>query len=139
MTNNELIAALVEAVGYDPDEKYGMYHIGSALSKEEQIAMTQFEYSWNYYPKIRKMIENLPWIDANEMLPPEDGRYLTLLDCNEHEIDKNSIELKPDGKRHWSWCDRHVCYWMPIPEKNDNPISWKKSKMNWHDGGQRMY
>lgn len=136
MTNNELISALVTAVGYDPNKEHGMWRIGSALTEEELIAMSNLEYSWNYYPKIRKMIEDLPWIAVNEMLPPEDGEYLTLLDCNEHEIDKNCIKLKPDGKRHWGWCDRHVCYWMPIPEKNDNPISWKKSKMNWIDGGQ---
>lgn len=136
MTNNELINALIEAVGYDPDDEYGMYHIGTALPAKEYREMSDREYIYKYYPKIRRMIEALPWISVKDSLPPTDGKYLTLLDCNEHEINKNTIRLCGDGRRHWSWCDRHVCYWMPIPEKNDEEITWKRSIMNWVDGGQ---
>lgn len=139
MTNNEIINILKETVGYDSSKKYFMGHIGSALSKEECIAMGNCEYHYDYYPKIRKKIESLPWISIKEKLPEIDGRYLTLLDCNEHEIDVNTINMCGDGNRHWSWCDKHVCYWMPIPEENDNEINYKPSVMNWKDGGQKMY
>lgn len=141
MTNNELIKALKVAVGYDHEEALkgsGMYRIGSALSDDEFMKIVD-TYKSEYYPRVRALIEKLPWISTNDMLPETDGDYLTLLDCNEHEIDVNHIRLYPDGNRHWMWCDRHVCYWMPIPEANDNEISWKPSKMDWHDGGQPMH
>jgi len=132
MTNNEIITLLKQAVGYNYPTGI-LWNIISSLSKEDEKYMNDhyYLYTKDYYPRMRHKIEKCPWISIKDRLPEKEGRYLTLLDCNEHEIDVNTYE---NGK--WIWCNSHVCYWMPIPEENDNEIDYEPSVMNWHDGGQ---
>ncbi|WQJ53809.1 MAG: hypothetical protein [Wendovervirus sonii] len=130
MTNKQIIDILTQTVGYKKDFVLGA--IGSSLSKDEFDKMGRIEYL-QYYIKMRNMIESLPWISVKDKLPECDGQYLTLLDCNEHEIDNNWYKDKT-----WGWCRTHVQYWMPIPEDNDNEITYIPSKMDWKDGGMKL-
>lgn len=132
MTNREIIEKLRKSVGYSKEDMNFMGSISSTFHGSEYLYGA-------HYRQMRQVIESLPWISVKDRLPEDDSKCLTLLDCNEHEVDVQSIRLCGDGNRHWVWCDKHVCYWMPIPQDNDNEITYTPSKMDWHDGGQKMY
>jgi len=133
MTGKEIIKILSETVGYKNDGTFVLGNFISSFDKKtlESLHANPDIYHNELYPKMKKAVESLPWISVHDYMPDMEGKYLTLLDCNEHEVDCNTYK-----DRYWHWCHRHVCYWMPIPEDTDEEIDWRPSVMDWHDGGQ---
>jgi len=82
--------------------------------------MTMSEYEYVHYPKMAKLLESLPWervvkYPRNPQIheyPTEDGIYITMMDCNEHEVCTNTFR---DGN--FSWMNHtHIKWWMKLPE-----------------------
>ena len=82
--------------------------------------MTIGEHKYVHYPKMAKLLESLPWekVVQNpynpkvDEYPTEDGIYITMMDCNEHEVCTNTFR---DGN--FSWMNRtHIKWWMKLPE-----------------------
>lgn len=76
-------------------------------------------YDTHYYAE-RNKLESLPWerkienprCPSEDDYPEEDGRYITMLDCDEHSVMVNGFK---DG--HFDFYNRtHVKWWMRIPE-----------------------
>ena len=82
--------------------------------------MTQYDYSYEHYPKMKNLLESLPWekvIDSPRFpkpgdYPTEDGEYITMMDANEHEVCTNTFK---DGN--FVWMNRtHIKWWMKLPK-----------------------
>ena len=73
-----------------------------------------------HYRVCKAMLESLPWnVVADPRnpkdgeYPSEDGTYITMLDCNEHEVLTNDF-------RNGFWTvyhKTHIKWWMRLPEK----------------------
>lgn len=131
MTEKDIYKILVQTVGYHNTTHY-LWNLTDSLPKDK---VNQDYYSMVHYPKMRKLLESLPWISIKDRLPDEHGRYLTLADCNEHEVCENDFKII-EGHPWWSWTNKHIIYWMPIPRYKDIEINWKPSlPFEWKDGG----
>ena len=73
-----------------------------------------------FYIEAKRKLENLPWqtkivypySPKDNEYPQEDGEYITMLDCNEHEVMVNRFS---DG--HFTLYDRtHIKWWMKLPD-----------------------
>ena len=124
MTKEEIYQILKEAAGFELDnENCGMGSIAKTFkSKYEQWPNNNViqEYINEHYPKMKKLLESLPWdmevkIPRNpthEEYPTEDGKYITMMDCNEHEVCTNDFH---DGQ--FAWMNKtHIKWWMKLPE-----------------------
>lgn len=132
MTNNELLQELKETTGFQLTDKNDYGSISRAANIANPL-MSNIEYLYKFYPEMKRRIDNLPWQTGR---PTEPGKYITVADCNEHEITHNW--LNENG--YWGWLDRHIIGWMPVPQMNDEPISIKKdNKYFWKDGGQPLW
>lgn len=131
MTNNELLKELYETTGFKLNEHdYGS--ISQAATNKDE-SMTNIEYLYEFYPEMKRRIDNLPWQSGK---PSKPGNYITVADCNEHEVTYNSF----NENGYWGWLDRHIIGWMPIPPMNDEIISIKKdNKYTWKDGGHQLW
>lgn len=117
MTKEEIYSILKFAAGFELDEdNFGSGSIAKTFSHSNSIT----EYMYEHYPKMCEMLESLPWekeIDnprnpKRDDYPTEDGIYITMMDCNEHEVCTNTFH---DG--HFSWMNRtHIKWWMKLPE-----------------------
>ena len=116
MTNEEIIEILRVAAALDVNEDYPS---GSIADSAERDCVTPDVYKKRHYPMMCKMLESLPWTmtvknprnPQKDEYPSEEGEYLTMLDCNEHEVCHNTFR---DG--HWTLYNRtHVKWWMPMP------------------------
>ena len=120
MKFEEILGKLKEATNFKmvkTDTGYNGW--GNISNFTECRDMTRGGYHMHYERK-RRLLESLPWTmevgnprnPKEGEYPAEDGRYVTMLDCNEHEVLCNRFE---DGR--WTLFDRtHVKWWMPIPE-----------------------
>lgn len=124
MSTKEIFDILKEAAGFELDaDKFGTGSIDKTFkSKYEQWANNNVlqEYINEYYPRCTKILESLPWekIIVNprnpkpEEYPSEDGIYITMMDCNEHEVCTNKFH---DG--HFARMNKtHIKWWMKLPE-----------------------
>lgn len=121
METKQILEILKKAANMEPELKNGMIlGCGAINCCPECKDMTQDEYSWDFHPKMSKLLESLPWTHIVESprnpkagdYPSEPGEYLTMLDCNEHEVVCNTFH--DDG--HWTLYNRtHIKWWMPWP------------------------
>lgn len=112
---NNLITILKKSANFELHENGHGY--GAINRCPECKDMTLKEYDL-HYQKCKQLLESLPWekIVQNpynpkaDEYPKEDGLYITMMDCNEHEVCTNTFR---DG--HFIWRDRtHIKWWMPI-------------------------
>lgn len=124
MSTKEIFDILKEAAGFELDaDKFGTGSIAKTFkSKYGQWPNNDViqEYINEHYPKCAKMLESLPWTcnikfpryPSENEYPSEDGIYITMMDCNEHEVCTNKFH---DG--HFAWMNKtHVKWWMKLPE-----------------------
>ena len=78
-----------------------------------QPAPKNFRHGNDIRPRIVKSrFVKFPRYPNENEYPTEDGLYITMMDCNEHEVCVNKFH---DG--HFSWMDKtHVKWWMKLPE-----------------------
>ena len=126
MKNKEIIETLKMAIGYNTND----FCISNIANTFNGTQLSKYQI---HYMKMRDAIEKLPWISIKDKLPDNEEEYLTLLDCNEHEILTNRYR-----NGYWDMFNTHVCYWMPIPKDNDEEIDYQPSKMNWYGGGCKL-
>lgn len=134
MTNKQIIESLKTAVAYDYPNST-IWNICCSIPEGLEETMTSYQYS-QHYDKMRAIIDSLPWISIKDRLPETDGRFLTLLDCDEHKIVANNYRSGNWGL----YNNTHVCHWMPIPEENDQEIDYKPTvPFVWKDCNSRRY
>ena len=121
METKEILNVLKECADfeleYDENGRvHGFGNISIAASKKK---ITSEWYRNQFYPEAKRLLESLPWtkvvkyprnpeIDGED--PTEDGIYLTMMDCNEHEVCTNTFE---NGR--FYWMNRtHIKWWMPL-------------------------
>ena len=121
MEAKEIYAVLKKAANMEPYIEDGeVYGFGAINRCPECKNMTEREYRQEHHPAMSKLLESLPWEKVverprnprNDEYPQEDGTYITMLDCNEHEVLVNRFR---DGR--WSLYDEtHVKWWMKLPK-----------------------
>ena len=121
MTKQEILSILKEAANFELKQlNFGLHAHGSISSCPQCKNMAGLEYS-SHYEKMKKKLESLPWekvvkYPRNPHLydeyPHEDGVYITMMDCNEHEVCTNIFR-----NGNFSWMNRtHIKWWMKLPE-----------------------
>lgn len=110
----EIKGVLANCAGFNFEHGYG------AINRcKECKEMSQLQYSYEHYPKMKKKLEALPWAKIVEdprnpkdnEYPTEDGVYLTMLDADEHAVLSN-----PFREGHFLMYNKtHVKWWMPMP------------------------
>ena len=134
MTKEEIFNILKEAAGFELDDNnngFGSIDKTFYTSKVDKTAHSQYykypedyyiqDYINIHYPKMVKLLESLPWemtiqnpyMPKPEEYPTEDGIYITMMDCNEHEVCTNEFH---DGR--FCWMNKtHIKWWMKLPEE----------------------
>jgi hypothetical protein len=123
MTAQEIQDKLLEAANFTLAFKNGFWVGFGSINNFDCCKMSggigPFEYRNYWYPKHKKMLEDLPWhrVVENPRMPKpieyptEEGLYLTMLDCDEHAVWVNEFK-----HGNWTVYDRtHVKWWMPLP------------------------
>ena len=119
MITNEILQALKEGANFEIKPKGTGYGSISNFPecRNKNGVMTSHQY-YIHYEKKKKILESIPWTKVvenprnpkPEEYPTKDGEYITMLDCNEHEVICNSFR---DGR--WLLYDKtHVKWWMPF-------------------------
>lgn len=119
MNPEEILTALREGANFEMEHKGagGWCGIGS-ISRFPECRRNGFDYV-SHYNRKKKILESLPWtkvVDSPrnprpDEYPTVDGEYITMLDCNEHEVICNTFR---DG-RFLLYDKTHVKWWMPNP------------------------
>lgn len=122
MEREEIYRILKEAAGFELDDNnFGYGAINRTFkSRYEDYPHNNClqEYINEHYPKMVKLLESLPWEKEvknprnprPDEYPSEDGEYITMMDCNEHEVCTNTFH---DGK--FSWMNgTHIKWWMKL-------------------------
>ena len=117
MTKKEIFDILKKATNFELKQlSSGPFGSGSILHSPEY---NDGDYE-SHYNKMKNLLESLPWekVIKNPRLPEideypkEDGIYITMMDCNEHEVCTNKFK---DGK--FTWMNKtHIKWWMKLPE-----------------------
>lgn len=120
MTKEEILNILKEAANFELEpQAFGTYGHGSIMNCPQCKDMSEIEYTL-HYNRMKKLLESLPWekivknprIPDYDEYPHEDGIYITMMDCNEHEVCTNVY-----AKGNFSWMNRtHIKWWMKLPE-----------------------
>lgn len=121
MEPSEILEILKDCANFEIGKpKYGsfIYGFGSIYNCPICRGMSPEFYCSIHYPAMAKILESLPWTKIIENprnpkpedYPTEDGLYITMMDCNEHEICTNTFK---DGN--FSWMNKtHIKWWMPL-------------------------
>lgn len=123
MTTNEILQALKEGANFEIEPKgTGWGSISNFPEcRNKNGGMTSHQYDIHYEKK-KKILESIPWTNVvenprnpkPEEYPTKDGEYITMLDCNEHEVICNMFR---DGR--WLLYDKtHIKWWMPVPNSH---------------------
>lgn len=124
MIKEEIFNILKIAAGFELDKNnLGFGSINKTFqTKYENFSYNDvsLEYINEHYPKMKKMLESLPWekeiINPRNLkeddYPTEDGLYITMMDCNEHEV---CVNLFHDD--HFTYMNKtHIKWWMKLPK-----------------------
>lgn len=119
MEQDEILTVLKRCANFTPTKSQNGYFvgIGTIAHCPECATMRSYDYEI-HYNKCKKELEALPWegfvenprLPKKNEYPTENGEYITMLDCNEHEILVNTF-------RNGSWLlynKTHVKWWMPL-------------------------
>ena len=129
MEAKELFEKLKEGAGLELEFENGRWHGFGAINRFEECKvgrMTQTMYDCVHYPEKQAILESLPWVKVvvnprnpkPGEYPTENGEYITMLDCNEHELLINTFK---DGI--WSLYHKtHIKWWMHMPDMTDYKI-----------------
>lgn len=115
-----------------PDEHEGGYVIyyfermtgesGRAYKNTVDEAQ-EWAQSTHYPSKMQPYVKPLlTWIDVNERLPDDDGKYLVATSCGKQWMGNYNLPPKPNEwmLNGWSmnggWHPFDISHWMPIPE-----------------------
>ena len=121
MTPTEIFNILKEYAGFELKQtEHGVYAHGSINQHPKYRGISEWFYRRVYYTAASQKLESLPWTKIvkdprnpreNEY-PTEDGVYITMMDCNEHEVCTNEFR---DG--HFVWMHKtHIKWWMKLPD-----------------------
>ena len=107
MTRQEILDALMRCASLEINENGDAEHIGSIARSwtfylnhiKSEIKSWDYYSSYQaYYDRCKAELESLPWnvVDnprnpKDDEYPSEDGTYITMLDCNEHEVLTNDF------------------------------------------------
>jgi hypothetical protein len=142
MDTKEIVRILKTAANMTFESKDGRLYGNGAINRCLECRnekMIQEEYCNVFHPKMAKLLESLPWEKTVrsprnpriEEYPDKNGQYITMLDCNEHEVLINSYK---NGR--WSLYDRtHIKWWMPVPTDIEKYLNKQTLKeLYWTSG-----
>lgn len=119
MTRQEILDALMRCASLEINENGDAEHIGS-IARSWNSELDPASIYFDHYDRCKAELESLPWnVVADPRnpkdgeYPSEDGTYITMLDCNEHEVLTNDF-------RNGFWTlynNTHIKWWMKLPEK----------------------
>lgn len=121
MEIKEIFEILKNCANFTLSFKNGNWYGCGAINYCSQCEKMSYVYYCNvHYPIMAKMLEALPWTKIvsnprfphNEEYPSEPGRYITMLDCDEHYVLINTY----DGQNWSLYNNTHVKWWMPLPD-----------------------
>lgn len=118
MTRKEILDVLRRCASVRINENGDAENIGSIARSWNPALHPGSTYPDHYY-RCKAELESLPWhVVADPRnpkdceYPSENGTYVTMLDCNEHEVLTNDFR---DG--FWTLYHKtHVKWWMRLPE-----------------------
>ena len=119
MSSEEILRVLKEGANFEMEYKGACGWCGyGSIRHFSECKYDLFDYN-THYNKKKKLLESLPWtkVVANprnprpDEYPTKDGEYITMLDCNEHEVLCNTFR---DG-RFLLYDKTHIKWWMPNP------------------------
>lgn len=121
MTPKEIFDILKQCANFELEkEDWGIHAWGAINACPECKDMSEAFYCAIHYPNAVKKLESLPWTmivksphnPQDGEYPTEDGTYITMMDCNEHEVCTNTFK---DGS--FTWMNRtHIKWWMKLPD-----------------------
>lgn len=119
MEGNEILEVLKRCANFTPTKGKNGYFVGVGTISlcPECATMRSCDYEL-HYNQYKKELEALPWekvvenprLPQKDEYPTENGEYVTMLDCNEHEVLVNTF-------KNGSWLlyhNTHVKWWMPL-------------------------
>lgn len=119
MKRDEILSVLKRCANFQLNEaeEGRVSDIGAICFCEGCKDMTETEYK-AHYNQCKAELEALPWdgfvenprLPKENEYPTENGEYITMLDCNEHEVLINAF-------RNGLWLlyhKTHVKWWMPL-------------------------
>ena len=122
MDTKKILEILKKAANLEPELKNGkILGVGAINMCDKCKDMTEYEYRYEHYPNMSELLESLPWTHTiptprnprETDYPDKPGEYLTMLDCNEHEVVCNTYH--EDGR--WTLYNRtHIKWWMSWPD-----------------------
>lgn len=130
MNKKEILQILKIAANFIPVKENGKWYANGAINLcDECENMSSYDYSYHHYPKMRDLLESLPWEGFVKSpyypkpgeYPTEEGEYITMLDCNEHEVLINRFSKNSVGELHWALYNRtHIKWWMKLPDLDND-------------------
>lgn len=132
MTTRELIQCLVECTNFQFRKLSDNHYYGSgAINNFKNLTAESYPA---HYDKCSKALEEIPWTfvvknprnPQPDEYPASDGRYLTMLDCNEHEV---NIQNFRNGS-FTLYNKTHIKWILPLPEDFDSVVSAYLSENN---------
>ncbi len=119
MAEHVILDILKRCTNFTPTKSKNGYFVGvgSISLCPECATMRSSDYEL-HYNKCKKELEALPWekvvenprLPQKDEYPTENGEYVTMLDCNEHEVLVNTFR---NGK--WLlYNNTHVKWWMSL-------------------------
>ena len=119
MESKEILKELKDGANFEMEQGLFGYHGWGSITHFKNVGqMTPSEYEAHYNKK-KAILESLPWNKVvedprnpkPEEYPNEDGEFITMLDCNEHEVMVNRFS----NGGFLMYNRTHVKWWMPVP------------------------
>lgn len=116
MTKTEFLDVIKEATALDIRKEGSRF---GSIAKAYIVSKKYKELSYKeFYKEMERKLEELPWemVVSNpcnpleEEYPTEDGKYITMLDCNECGVLVNSFIRNTWSVYHKS----HIKYWIKL-------------------------
>lgn len=119
MSSQEIFNFLKKYANFELKKLNGnIYGFGSIIRCPECRGASNDVYMQIYHNYAEKL-ESLPWTSVVKdprspkegEYPIKEGVYITMMDCNHHEVCTNTFR-----NGHFIWMNRtHIKWWMPMP------------------------
>jgi hypothetical protein len=121
MESDKIFNILKKYTGFELKQtEHGVHAHGAINWCPKCKEMSGLFYRTVHYPVASRKLESLPWTKIVKdprnpqegEYPTEDGVYITMMDCNEHEVCTNEFR---DGC--FAWMHKtHIKWWMKLPD-----------------------
>lgn len=111
----------------NPNSKELPFIVNYGGRQPKEVDSVEYGKHWaehtHYASQMQLYVKPMPtWIDVNERLPDDDGKYLVATSCGKQWMGNYNLPPKPNEwmLNGWSmnggWHPFDITHWMPIPE-----------------------